>query len=560
VQVAILFLSFYLQRINGPYFLCTNADPDYVYLFNALNLATGVAPVHVDHPGTTLQLWGAAVLRGTHALAGRGDLAQDVVQRPEFYLTAISDTLIFGYATSLFYLGWVARRVGHGLGAALLLQLTNLVFLSTLPWLPRVNPELVILILGQWLGVALLKLVYGPPAATTHPRAAVGLGLLSGVAIVTKLSFLPLLLLGVLFFETGKARARFLAGVTAACVLLTLPAAARWMDLGSWIWRLLTRSGLHGVGTAGAPSLLDYVRWLYHFLTNYPQYTLLFAAAAAVAAWFWIGRQRQSPSPDLQLQGRALTALLAFHLLLLLMVAKFRRDYYIFPSFGLMMLTVLLAADLFRRRQNKALPAAVATVTWVLVAVLFTWQVLFRLPVVLHELKATKAQQAAVAEIAERLSAKYLVVRSIWSSSEAYAEFLGNVYTGNRYSPLLAQRYPDYVGWDSPLLANFNPGFLDDPGMVGKYLTFGRVLAGGNAASVEQLFTGRAGIIFQSGAPKTFEADPVALPPGFQLFPIFGSPDETLYWAGRDEAAPELLQLKMALRANLPKNAPAGRP
>lgn len=45
-----------LHTAMGPHYLGKNADPDYVYLFNSLNLALGSAPQHTDHPGTPLQL------------------------------------------------------------------------------------------------------------------------------------------------------------------------------------------------------------------------------------------------------------------------------------------------------------------------------------------------------------------------------------------------------------------------------------------------------------------------------------------------------------------------
>src|SRR5260370_167442 len=41
-----------VKLASGPYFLSANFDPDYVYLFNALNIAVGLAPVHTDHPAS----------------------------------------------------------------------------------------------------------------------------------------------------------------------------------------------------------------------------------------------------------------------------------------------------------------------------------------------------------------------------------------------------------------------------------------------------------------------------------------------------------------------------
>ncbi|MDH3554369.1 MAG: hypothetical protein OES18_00795, partial [Deltaproteobacteria bacterium] len=63
-------LSLVFADINGPYYLGQNSDPEYVYLFNALNIAKFEAPRHTDHPGTTLQVLGATVIRASHYFAG----------------------------------------------------------------------------------------------------------------------------------------------------------------------------------------------------------------------------------------------------------------------------------------------------------------------------------------------------------------------------------------------------------------------------------------------------------------------------------------------------------
>src|SRR3954469_14950236 len=80
-------------------------DPDYHYLLNAMSIAEGHAPHHIDHPGTTLQELGAAVLLVRHALTGTGPLRMDVLRDPEPALTAISLCLRALVALALYLLG-----------------------------------------------------------------------------------------------------------------------------------------------------------------------------------------------------------------------------------------------------------------------------------------------------------------------------------------------------------------------------------------------------------------------------------------------------------------------
>ena len=55
-----------LTEKKGPLWLSPNLDPSYVYFLNSLLILHGQPPAHIDHPGTPVQLIGAAVLRSKH--------------------------------------------------------------------------------------------------------------------------------------------------------------------------------------------------------------------------------------------------------------------------------------------------------------------------------------------------------------------------------------------------------------------------------------------------------------------------------------------------------------
>ncbi len=58
-----LAIGLFIANVEGPYYGKSRFDPSYAYLFNALDIEQGVAPFLIQHPGTTVQLVGAAVLR-----------------------------------------------------------------------------------------------------------------------------------------------------------------------------------------------------------------------------------------------------------------------------------------------------------------------------------------------------------------------------------------------------------------------------------------------------------------------------------------------------------------
>src|SRR5476649_1503639 len=73
-----------LRCARGPHWFAANLDPDYCYLLNSVSIAELNAPGHYHHPGTTVQMAGACVVRIAHLLTGTGTLRQDVLSAPEF--------------------------------------------------------------------------------------------------------------------------------------------------------------------------------------------------------------------------------------------------------------------------------------------------------------------------------------------------------------------------------------------------------------------------------------------------------------------------------------------
>ena len=84
--LAFLFCVLLLKSARGPYWRCINMDPEYTYLINSLNFAEGLPIGHVDHPGTTLQVSGAWILKSFHFFRDASLLAEDVLKNPEVYL------------------------------------------------------------------------------------------------------------------------------------------------------------------------------------------------------------------------------------------------------------------------------------------------------------------------------------------------------------------------------------------------------------------------------------------------------------------------------------------
>ena len=103
LPVLLALTTVYLNNARGPFWLGPNLDPDYVYLLNACNMAEFKKVGHIDHPGTTVQVLGAIIIRTVHFFhfSTDDDLQTDVLKRPEYYLNAINT--VFAVLNAGFY-------------------------------------------------------------------------------------------------------------------------------------------------------------------------------------------------------------------------------------------------------------------------------------------------------------------------------------------------------------------------------------------------------------------------------------------------------------------------
>jgi hypothetical protein len=231
-----------------------NLDPEYIYLLNALNLLAFHAPFHTDHPGTTLHVLGAACLfvrwLGEAAAGGTASVQRSVLGDPEGYLRTLNLLLVMLVALAVYAAGRAAGRVANALPVGIALQLGAFSFATPLRSLSRVSPEPLLFALVFAFFVPLLPLIF---ASENEPsRGAAASGMIFGLGMVSKMTFLPLAA-AAFFFRTWRARARFAFAAALTMAVTTLPIWSQLPYVARWMLRLLTHSGAYGEGRVGAP-------------------------------------------------------------------------------------------------------------------------------------------------------------------------------------------------------------------------------------------------------------------------------------------------------------------
>lgn len=103
-----LFLTGNLLKNTQGYYYLYNSDPSYEYLINSLNLAQlkGYGVGHIDHPGTSVQVIGAFVLKFYYiSFNENADIVTHVITNPEMYLAIFDKVLIVMNSLTLLGLG-----------------------------------------------------------------------------------------------------------------------------------------------------------------------------------------------------------------------------------------------------------------------------------------------------------------------------------------------------------------------------------------------------------------------------------------------------------------------
>ncbi len=459
VPATVLVVWWAVLAAKGPYWLAWNLDPDYPYLLNALNIAQGRAPVHADHPGTAVQLLVAAVIRGAHLLVGRGTVEDDVLSRPESYLTIANWVLLLLYAAALTALGFCTRKATGSAAAGVVVELTPLLSTTAVGHALCVKPEPLLLAISAAMGATVMAGMSGE-ARRRSATAAATLGALFGMALASKITALPLLALPMVVLVGWRSRAVFAAAAALTGVMLVLPAWRALAGSFAFFTRIATHSGTYG---GGGESLFEpgvYFTNIQLLLLQQPALVvaLLLGVAACIRAGLPPGEAERTSA-----FRRALLGLLAAEVGSVLFVARHPGPHYLLPALGLVGVSLALSVMLLEPRLRRAGPMFVAAGV---AAILGAGALQAREVLTLRRtLAADQVKQLAISAEVERRSEHARVVYYYRASAPAYALHFGNAFSGQYRSQELRRLFPRafYYNLWTKRLDDDGPPYRDSP-------------------------------------------------------------------------------------------------
>ena len=419
---------------RGPFYLAIHYDPDYVYLFNALNVATLAAPDHVDHPGIPLHILGAALLRLLHVASSQEQLCAEVLARAEWHLSVLNGTVVTIYLACLVGLPWLVWRKTGDLAAALVLQASPFCLGSHFEVLGRFNPEPVLVVICLLLTALLYLYSLG-----ALDRLGIGTALLFGAIAATglasKVTFLPVLIVPLLCLESWRERGVYLVTAYGCWELWLLPAAPHYGRLHAWLFSLATRQGRYGSGETGMLPTDYWANLMGLILDNGFLSAIIILSLASLAYDRW---GLEAPrTPPLRRLRRLLGGVVLAQLGQFLLVAKSPQARYLVPAVALCGLNALANMGLIRSWRGSVGQWLQTRSVALTLAVAVGCFLSLRLGQHYLDFRADRDEHRQVAKALALQDKDQPVVYFYGSSSPTYALSFGNAFAGDRYSGIL---------------------------------------------------------------------------------------------------------------------------
>ena len=331
----------YVRLESGPFWV-SGGDPEYVYMYNSLNILNFNAPQHINHPGTPLQILGAAVFKARHPWTPTLEITSLVLQNPEYYLRLINLTLIVLITAALAAAGMIFYSASGEIFPSLLVQASPLMSSVMVYTLPRVIAEPLLLFASTVLICLMAVALKNDEGKEDSNFYLISVGLVCAFGIATKLNFLPIILVPLIAFSRLKPRIIFMLSVIAGALIFMSPALVRFKALAVGVYRLFMGSGIHGQGPRTVIDPEKYFSDLSGLIFSQP-FSLIALVAGGIVYLSIFLMARHGGDAKGAFARRLLLGLIVAQVAQYIIVAKHPNAYYLMPSLALPGFTLAVA-------------------------------------------------------------------------------------------------------------------------------------------------------------------------------------------------------------------------
>lgn len=338
--VPILLVIMCLSLIASKQYYFVDRDPDYAYYIAAYKTVLGRAPGYLHHPGITVIQLTACILRAAHFLSGDHPFAVAGLLDAEWYLH-VSVLVYLGInSLMLWLLGLYVHERTRSMGLGIAAQCGTFLILPTLMGsLVKLNAEIVMH--GLSLAVAVVTVMTISSCQRKRAWLACLYGVLCGAGVLTKLNFLPVVVLPLIVLKGVWHRILYIVAGVLTAILLIYATPDAWRSFLAQFTAYATRTGVHGkdgVGLLPANAWFVFTRLV---LANLPYYVLL--ACSLVGLLF---NSIVRPAQRWGDAARISAAVVLIGAIQTLAVVRTPLSYYLVPAMGLSGLLTGLAPTL----------------------------------------------------------------------------------------------------------------------------------------------------------------------------------------------------------------------
>jgi hypothetical protein len=331
IPIFYLIWSLQLNLLGGPFSL-SRSDPEYPYLLNGLNCATlhfnNIG--HTDHPGTPFQIITGIFIRITHFVNGQGPIVEDVLSRPETYLSSASLGLSILTFLLLLWLGRLVMRKDGRMTGALMLQSSILLSTVLIDMPLRYNPDRMLIIFNLLFAGMMVRFL----SDNDYPvrKFALATGVLMGIGFATKFNYLPVAVIPLMLIPGYRNKAVYSLTFIVSFFVGILPILNKFKEFRRFISGVASHDGLYGQGSEQMFNWKGFGHNFVDLLSYNISYTIILVAAAGLVILYLAkgGQSATNRRLIITLQAFLLASAVGF-----IMVSKHFKVYYFAPVLSL---------------------------------------------------------------------------------------------------------------------------------------------------------------------------------------------------------------------------------
>ncbi|MFC2107559.1 hypothetical protein ACFLRY_04415 [Bacteroidota bacterium] len=331
IPLLVLILGILINNFTG-LFYPTRIDPEYPYLLNGLNATyPDFSRIgHTDHPGTPFQLLTGIFIKLIYWINGNGNITESVISNPELYLLWSSILITIITAFVVLNLGQVVYKNSGSIFGSLILQSTVLLNIVLIEIFSRYIPDRALIIYTFIFVILCYKYLY--QEGFSSRKMALYSGLIMGLGFITKISYLPMLIIPLILINSFKNRILYIVTFIVVSFILLLPVLDRFNDMYQFVLGMATHDGLYGKGNEQIVNINSFLYNLNLIFKYNLSFCIIFLLSFVVfISMLFKSRLRNRSQKEFLMH----LAFILATLISVILVAKHFKNYYLTPVFSM---------------------------------------------------------------------------------------------------------------------------------------------------------------------------------------------------------------------------------